>query len=92
MFLLCLAWFLIHYKDTCPHFTTSKEAEKELNKFITDYEKTETFLKNEKWVKEMSLNNDNFQKARQRAERYSIGSASYSNIYKAISKLFNTVL
>ena len=84
-------WFLLHYKDTCPHFESSKAVEKDLKKYITEYEKTENFLKNEKWVRDMSLNAGSIKKACQRAQKYENSDAAYSNIYKSINRLFDTV-
>ena len=47
-------WFLLHYKHTIRHFGTSKAVIKELKKFIPQYDKTEQFLGNQKWVVYMS--------------------------------------
>ena len=47
-------WFLLHYKHTTRHFGTSKAVIKELKKYIPQYDKTEKFLSNQKWVEEMS--------------------------------------
>ena len=82
-------WFLIHFKDTCPDFLNSKQVEKQLKKFITDYDKTEAFLKNEKWVRDMSLINGTLQIACQRAKSYTSKKLSYSNIYKGIDALMS---
>lgn len=47
-------WFLLHYKHTTRHFGTSKAVIKELKKYIPQYDKTEQFLSNQKWVEEMT--------------------------------------
>ena len=47
-------WFLIHHKDTCKHFSSNKELITELKKHIANFEKTESFLKNEKWVADLN--------------------------------------
>ena len=47
-------WFLLHYKHTTRHFGTSKAVMKELKKYIPQYDKTEQFLGNQKWVADMS--------------------------------------
>lgn len=84
-------WFLIHFKDTCPTGLSSKDAERELKKFIANYEKSADFLDDEKWIKEMSLDNNGLEKAMQRAQKYSSGEASYSNIHLAITELKKTI-
>jgi len=84
-------WFLIHFKDTCPLLTYSIEAERALRKYIVDYEKSEDFLKNEKWVKDMSFNNGSIVKARQRALKYKNSKTSYTKINKALDKLDHTL-
>jgi hypothetical protein len=80
-------WFLIHFKDTCPHFENSSQVLTELKKHMSKYKRTEAFLENEKWVRDMSINFGSIESARQRAEKYRTRKASYSNIYKAINKL-----
>lgn len=47
-------WFLLHYKHTTRHFGTSKAVIKELKKYIPQYDKTEQFLSNRKWVADMT--------------------------------------
>lgn len=47
-------WFLLHYKHTTRHFGTSKAVIKELKKYIPQYDKTEQFLSNQRWVEEMT--------------------------------------
>jgi len=80
-------WFLLHFKEIYPHFTTSKQAERELLNFIKNYEKSETFFRNGRWVRDMSLNIGDIQKAMERAKKSCSGTAAYSKIYLAIDKL-----
>lgn len=47
-------WFLLHYKHTNRHFGTSKAVIKELKKYLPQYDKTEQFLGNQRWVEEMT--------------------------------------
>lgn len=47
-------WFLLHYKHTTRHFGTSKAVIKDLKKYLPQYDKTEQFLCNRKWVEVMS--------------------------------------
>ena len=47
-------WFLLHFKHTTRHFGTSKAVVKELKKNIPQYDKTEQFLGNQRWVEEMT--------------------------------------
>ena len=47
-------WFLLHFKHTTRHFGTSKAVIKELKKYIPQYDKTEQFLSNQRWVEEMT--------------------------------------
>jgi hypothetical protein len=84
-------WFLIHFKDTCPNYPNSTAVLRDLKKNIPAYEKTENFLKNQKWVYDMTFTNGNLTQAMERAERYSHGEASHSNIYLAINKLNETI-
>jgi hypothetical protein len=80
-------WFLIHFEDTCPNFESSNRVIVELKRYIKEYQKSEDFLKNQKWVHDMSVNTGSQVNAQARAIKYSSGEASYSNIYKAIKLL-----
>jgi len=84
-------WFLLHFRDCCPNYSKSDEAERELRKYIKKYEKTETFLKNEKWVKVMSMKDYGLDNACKRAKIHDKPNASYSKIYFAIEKLRKTI-
>lgn len=80
-------WFLLHYKDTCPHWTKSEQAEKELKKHIINYNKNEDFLKNIKWVSEMTFHKDGgLEEAKKRAKRHTDTNNSYTQVYRAIEK------
>lgn len=85
-------WFLLHYKDTCPSFTKSSEAERDLIKYIPNYEKSIDFLQNEKWVTEMSVQTGDIRKAKERALKYRKSQTSYSKIDLAIDKLDETII
>lgn len=79
-------WFLIHYLDTNRHFANAHAAERELRTFIAQYEKTELFLKNRKWVDDL-VAESKLDMAIARAKSYESNRGSYSNIYKAIEVL-----
>lgn len=79
-------WFLIHYLDTNRHFHNAHAVERELRSFITQYEKTEPFLKNRKWVEDL-VSDGKLNTAILRAKLYETAGGSYSNIYKAIEAI-----
>lgn len=79
-------WFLLHYANTNRHFGTSKAVINELVKHIKEFDKTETFLKNQKWVDDMS-DNDRIEAATQRAEIFGTSGESYTNVWKAMKEL-----
>lgn len=79
-------WFLIHYLDTNRHFPNAHAVERELRSFITQYEKTEPFLKNRKWVEDL-VSDGKLNTAILRAKLYETAGGSYSNIYKAIEAI-----
>ena len=79
-------WFLLHYANTNRHFGTSKAVITELVKHIKEFDKTETFLKNQKWVDDMS-DDGRIEAAAQRAIAFGIDSESYTNVWKAIQEL-----
>lgn len=82
-------WFLIHYLDTNRHFANSHEAERELRTFISQYEKTATFLKNRRWVEDL-VSDGKLDTAILRAKHYESLHGSCSNIYKAIEFVWKT--
>ena len=82
-------WFLLHFKNTTRHFGTSKAVIKELKKYIPQYDKTEQFLCNQKWVADMSSEGRQEQ-ACDNADNTSNGDESYTNVHKAINRLSNS--
>lgn len=79
-------WFLLHYKNTNRHFGTSKAVVDELKHFIPKYEKSERFLRNEKWVAEM-IADEKDDIAKKRAKSIGEEGQSYSNAYKVFEKI-----
>lgn len=79
-------WFLLHYADTNKHFANSHAVEKELQSFIPQYEKTEAFQQNQKWVEDMTADGK-LDTAVNRAKKYEVAHGSYSNVYHAIELL-----
>lgn len=79
-------WFLLHYVNTNRHFGTSKAVLTELVKHIKEFDKTETFLKNQKWVDDMSAEG-RLESAAQRAVVLGRSGESYTNIWKAMQEL-----
>jgi len=78
-------WFLLHYVKTNKHFINSKSVEQELQKHLKNYNKTQKFLEDSKWVEELSKN---IVTAQNNAKSLEIHDGySYSNVYKAIDKL-----
>lgn len=78
-------WFLLHFEDTCRHFQDSAATERALKQYLPTYDKTRKYLEKDKWVKEM-LVGSKMDKACELAEKYK-GRDSYSEIYKAIKKV-----
>lgn len=70
-------WFLLHYEKKYGAMT-AENAFKSLQKHIKNYDKTEQFLQNEKWVADMLPHLD---LACQRAKD-NTNQPSYSNVYK----------
>ena len=79
-------WFLLHYVNTNRHFGTSKAVIMELVKRIKEFDKTETFLKNQKWVDDMSADG-RLESAAQRAVAFGTSGESYTNVWKAMQEL-----
>ena len=78
-------WFLLHFEDTCRHFQDSAATERALKQYLPTYDKTRKYLEKDKWVKEI-LAGSKMDKACELAEKYK-GRDSYSEIYKAIKKV-----
>lgn len=69
----------------CRRFQDSAATERVLKQYLPTYDKTRKYLENYKWVKEM-LAGSKTDKACELAEKYK-GRDSYSEIYKAIKKV-----
>ncbi len=82
-------WFLIHYEDTNRYFNNCDDVIESLIHYIPNYEKTEKFLKNKKWVVDMVADN-RLDDAITRAKQYPAGEGSYTNMYRAIEKIMGT--
>ena len=82
-------WFLLHYKHTTRHFGTSKAVIKELKKYIPQYDKTEQFLSNQKWVAEMS-GEGRQEQACEYADNTDTSCGSYTSVQKAIAIIKTT--
>ena len=79
-------WFLLHFKHTTRHFGTSKAVIKELKKYIPQYDKTEQFLGNQKWVEEMTGEGKQEQ-AREYAEKMDTTGGSYTRVNKVFPRI-----
>lgn len=79
-------WFLLHYANINRYFGTSKAVIEELVKYIKDFDKSESFLKNQKWVVDMS-NEDRLNIAYQRAKLLGTDGESYTNIWVAMENI-----
>ena len=76
-------WFLLHYEDTNRFFKNSAAAETALQKYISDYDKTDGFLSKQKWVENM-IEDGKLEMAKSRAKKYENSERAYSKVYKAI--------
>lgn len=76
-------WFLLHYKHTTRHYGTSKAVIKELRKYLPQYDKTEQFLSNQKWVEDMS-GEGRLEQACANADNTDEWKVSYTNVQKVI--------
>lgn len=79
-------WFLLHYANINRYFGTSKAVIEELVRHINDFNKSESFLKNQKWVVDMS-NEDRLNMAYQRAKLLGTDGESYTNIWVAMENI-----
>lgn len=79
-------WFLLHFINTNRYFGTSKAVINELIDCIPNFGKNEGFLKNQKWVAEMSADGK-LETACCRADTFGMDGESYSNVNKAINEL-----
>ena len=78
-------WFLLHYEDIHRLFPTSASVISVLTKHISGYDKTDSFLRNQKWVDEMCADGKLTQ-AIERSENPAEGQ-SYTNIARAFNIL-----
>ena len=74
-------WFLLHYKHTTRHFGTSKAVIKELRKYLPQYDKTEQFLSNQRWVEEMT-GEGRQEQACEYADKMDTSGGSYTRVNK----------
>ncbi len=79
-------WFLLHFKHITRHFGTSKAVVKELKKYIPQYDKTEQFLGNQKWVEEMT-GEGRQEQAREYADKMDTPSGSYTRVNKVFPRI-----
>ncbi len=77
-------WFLIHFKDTNKSFPTSASVIEELHKFIPSFDKSDSFLSNKSWVKDLI---GKMELACERAKKYESSEGSYSEVYRVIELL-----
>jgi hypothetical protein len=75
---------VLHYKNTNRYYGTSQAVIEDLKGFIPQYDKTEKFLQQEKWVAEM-VDDGRQEEACARAERFGKEGESYSMVYKAMA-------
>ncbi|MCD8385349.1 MAG: RloB family protein [Bacteroidales bacterium] len=75
-------WFLLHFISTSRYFANSNEAEAQLRRYLTEYEKKEKFLQREKWVIDL-ISNGKFEDALKRAKQIGETGESYTNLYRA---------
>lgn len=84
-------WFLLHYKDAGKLFDTSNEVVKEIKKYNSQFDKSEKFLENDSWVKDLCDGKRLWQaieRCKQQEDKINRGeSVSYSKVYKAIELL-----
>ena len=81
-------WFLLHFSARKTTACTSASVIKRLKRHIENYEKTKKFLKNPKWVEEMTDGSGNLQNAIHKAKKEACAErpvhCPYTNVYKAI--------
>lgn len=74
-------WFLLHYENTNRFFGTSKSTVQSLKQYIPDYDKSEQFLSNRKWVAVMS-GDGKLEQACERTRKFGTEGQSYSRMHK----------
>lgn len=78
--------FLLHYIKCNRHFPSSKSVVDILKKYIRDYDKNESFLKQTKWVEELCSDNK-MALAYDRAKTSDEFTQSHTNIWKALDAI-----
>ena len=76
-------WFLLHYRNTNRYYGTSQAVIEDLKDFIPQYDKSEKFLQQEKWVAEM-IQGDRQEVGCVRAETFGRDGEAYTNVNKII--------
>lgn len=79
-------WFLLHFENTNRFFKNSASTEKELCKYIPDYEKKSKFLQDSKWVSDL-CSEGKLELAKDRAQSFGREGESYTDVYKAFELL-----
>lgn len=79
-------WFLLHYINTTRQFGTSKAVISQLVKFLPEFNKSEGFLKNTKWISDL-CSNGKLKEAYTRAKTNGTDHESYSNLWKSIDSI-----
>lgn len=77
-------WFLLHYRNTNRYYGTSQAVIEDLKGFIPQYDKTEKFLQQEKWVAEM-VDEGRQEEACARAKALGTDGESYSKVFEVIN-------
>lgn len=80
-------WFLLHFVKTNQYFETSRAVIAKLKTFIEHFDKTEHFLHNQKWVKDLSADG-RLENALEYAKKNGMRGASYTDVWKVMEKLF----
>lgn len=74
-------WFLLHFENTNRYFGTSRATVQSLRQYIPDYDKSEQFLSNRKWVADMS-GDGKLEQACERTRKFGTEGHSYSRIHE----------
>lgn len=89
-------WFVLHYIEGDQVFETSEAVKDELKKHIKDFEISDSFLMNPKWVEELCSDNKLIA-AYNRAKKYNKTSENQMSIWKVmeeiglLAKIYNEV-
>ena len=82
-------WFLLHFENTNRFFGTSSKVIEVLMKYLSNFEKKEHYLKQEKWMRKL-IEGKNMENAYERAKSFEHRGDSYSDMWKAIDKFKKT--